>query len=285
MTFRMGGRSHSNYPSYMHYDVSYRKEHLTGRHTMKDSSCFKKSFWICVYIPVWPGVQWAVEAAIHLHCFPSGSSFWILLLRPDRRQVRKMLSHKYQSGSKTVFWLVLRYVLSHGYKAGHRATVDSFWYLTYCSFLVMLHFVTVGDLFSLVQSLGQQYDTHHSQRWKLNVFFHITSCRFGRRPVMFAMLAFQSISTIIAVFSPSWTMFAFFYFITGVGRVSSYVSAFVLGKYEKCMLLTLSHFDCFMSFYGRISSHLTFMPPCAILQALRSWVAESESCFHLWVFA
>lgn len=61
--------------------------------------------------------------------------------------------------------------------------------------------------------------------------FNLSNHRFGRKPVMFAALAFQSISAIIAVFSPFWSMFAFFYFITGFGRVSSYVSAFVLGKY------------------------------------------------------
>lgn len=65
-----------------------------------------------------------------------------------------------------------------------------------------------------------------------NLFcFYLSNCRFGRKPVMFATLAFQSTSAIIAVFSPVWSVFAFFYFITGFGRVSSYVSAFVLGKY------------------------------------------------------
>lgn len=45
-------------------------------------------------------------------------------------------------------------------------------------------------------------------------------------------MAFQAISTIIQMFSTSWMMFCILFFITGLGRVSSYVSAFVLGKCE-----------------------------------------------------
>ncbi|XP_056909363.1 organic cation/carnitine transporter 2-like [Takifugu flavidus] len=53
--------------------------------------------------------------------------------------------------------------------------------------------------------------------------------RFGRKPVIFATMAFQAIATIVQMFSNSWTMFCILFFITGLGRVSSYVSAFVLG--------------------------------------------------------
>uniref|UniRef100_H3C651 Uncharacterized protein n=1 Tax=Tetraodon nigroviridis TaxID=99883 RepID=H3C651_TETNG len=34
-------------------------------------------------------MQRAVEATVHIHRFPVGSSFWILLFRADRRQVWK----------------------------------------------------------------------------------------------------------------------------------------------------------------------------------------------------
>ncbi|CAG06338.1 unnamed protein product, partial [Tetraodon nigroviridis] len=53
--------------------------------------------------------------------------------------------------------------------------------------------------------------------------------RFGRKPVIFATMAFQAVATIIQMFSNSWIMFCILFFITGFGRVSSYVSAFVLG--------------------------------------------------------
>lgn len=49
-------------------------------------------------------------------------------------------------------------------------------------------------------------------------------------------MAFQAIATIVQMFSNSWTMFCVLYFITGLGRVSSYVSAFVLGKHEQLTL-------------------------------------------------
>lgn len=45
----------------------------------------------CSYMnsPVWPGMQWGVEAAVHLHSFLPGSSYWILLCRTALRQVLK----------------------------------------------------------------------------------------------------------------------------------------------------------------------------------------------------
>ncbi|XP_056910897.1 organic cation/carnitine transporter 2-like isoform X2 [Takifugu flavidus] len=92
-------------------------------------------------------------------------------------------------------------------------------------------------------TLVSEFDLVCSEQWKQpftstifllgvllgSLFSGQIADRFGRKPVMFATLAFQSISAVIAVFSPFWSMFAFFYFITGFGRVSSYVSAFVLG--------------------------------------------------------
>lgn len=71
--------------------------------------------------------------------------------------------------------------------------------------------------------------------WFLLFFFF--PCRFGRKPVMFGSIALQSLSTIAQVFSTSWPMFCVFYFLTGLGRVSSYLSSFVLGKSEYVLLL------------------------------------------------
>nr|XP_020467627.1 solute carrier family 22 member 5-like [Monopterus albus] len=55
------------------------------------------------------------------------------------------------------------------------------------------------------------------------------SDRFGRKPVLFATMAVQTIFTFAAIFSPSWTVFAILLFLSGLGQISNYVSGFVLG--------------------------------------------------------
>ncbi|GAA6230521.1 solute carrier family 22 member 5-like isoform X2 [Lates japonicus] len=56
------------------------------------------------------------------------------------------------------------------------------------------------------------------------------SDRFGRKPVLFATMAVQTIFTFAEIFSPSWTVFSILLFISGLGQISNYVSAFVLGS-------------------------------------------------------
>ncbi|XP_026183664.1 solute carrier family 22 member 4 isoform X2 [Mastacembelus armatus] len=53
--------------------------------------------------------------------------------------------------------------------------------------------------------------------------------RYGRKIVLFVTLAVQTVFTIIQVFSSSWTVFCIIFFIVGMGHISNYVSAFVLG--------------------------------------------------------
>ncbi|XP_030601584.1 solute carrier family 22 member 5 [Archocentrus centrarchus] len=55
------------------------------------------------------------------------------------------------------------------------------------------------------------------------------SDRYGRKIVLFATLAIQTLFTLIQVFSPSWTVFCALFFVVGVGHISNYVAAFVLG--------------------------------------------------------
>ncbi|KAM4620407.1 organic cation/carnitine transporter 2-like [Polymixia lowei] len=55
------------------------------------------------------------------------------------------------------------------------------------------------------------------------------SDRFGRKPVLFATMAVQTVFTFLQVFSPSWTVFSILFFIVGLGQISNYVAAFVLG--------------------------------------------------------
>ncbi|KAL3970756.1 kinesin family member 26 [Sarotherodon galilaeus] len=55
------------------------------------------------------------------------------------------------------------------------------------------------------------------------------SDRYGRKIVLFATQAVQTVFTLIQVFSPSWTAFCALFFVVGVGHISNYVAAFVLG--------------------------------------------------------
>uniref|UniRef100_A0A3Q1BB54 Major facilitator superfamily (MFS) profile domain-containing protein n=1 Tax=Amphiprion ocellaris TaxID=80972 RepID=A0A3Q1BB54_AMPOC len=55
------------------------------------------------------------------------------------------------------------------------------------------------------------------------------SDRFGRKPVLFATLAIQTIFSFVGIFAPSWTVLSIILFISGLGQISNYVSAFVLG--------------------------------------------------------
>ncbi|KAG8008534.1 Solute carrier family 22 member 5 [Nibea albiflora] len=52
---------------------------------------------------------------------------------------------------------------------------------------------------------------------------------FGRKPVLFATIAVQTAFTFASVFSVSWTMFTILLFINGLGQMSNFVSALVLG--------------------------------------------------------
>ncbi|CAJ1063491.1 solute carrier family 22 member 4-like isoform X1 [Xyrichtys novacula] len=55
------------------------------------------------------------------------------------------------------------------------------------------------------------------------------SDRYGRKIVLFATIALQTLATLVQVFSQSWVMFCAIYFVVGFGSISKYVAAFVLG--------------------------------------------------------
>ncbi|KAI7796115.1 putative solute carrier family 22 member 5-like [Triplophysa rosa] len=55
------------------------------------------------------------------------------------------------------------------------------------------------------------------------------SDRFGRKPVLFTTMMVQTFFTFIQVFSPSWEVFSILFFVVGLGQISNYVAAFVLG--------------------------------------------------------
>ncbi|XP_038651896.1 solute carrier family 22 member 4-like isoform X2 [Scyliorhinus canicula] len=56
------------------------------------------------------------------------------------------------------------------------------------------------------------------------------SDRFGRKIILFATMAIQTGFSIIQAFSPNWEMFCFLNFLVGIGQISNYVAAFVLGS-------------------------------------------------------
>ncbi|KAL0994543.1 hypothetical protein UPYG_G00123770 [Umbra pygmaea] len=53
---------------------------------------------------------------------------------------------------------------------------------------------------------------------------------FGRKPVLFGTMAVQTFFTFLQVFSQSWEMFSVLFFLVGLGQISNYVAAFVLGS-------------------------------------------------------
>ncbi|XP_048399777.2 organic cation/carnitine transporter 2-like isoform X2 [Stegostoma tigrinum] len=55
------------------------------------------------------------------------------------------------------------------------------------------------------------------------------SDRFGRKVILFATMALQTGFSMIQAFSPNWEIFCFLNFLVGLGQISNYVAAFVLG--------------------------------------------------------
>ncbi|KAG8439199.1 hypothetical protein GDO86_005425 [Hymenochirus boettgeri] len=55
------------------------------------------------------------------------------------------------------------------------------------------------------------------------------SDRFGRKKILFVTIALQTGFSIVQVFSTNWEMFSIILIIVGMGQISNYVTAFVLG--------------------------------------------------------
>ena len=64
--------------------------------------------------------------------------------------------------------------------------------------------------------------------------------RYGRKIVLFVTIALQAVFTFIMVFSQSWLMFCALFFIVGMGQISNYMSAFVLGTFIPLYSLILT---------------------------------------------
>ncbi|KAF7651324.1 hypothetical protein LDENG_00112500 [Lucifuga dentata] len=92
-------------------------------------------------------------------------------------------------------------------------------------------------------TIVSEYDLVCNEQWKqpftTTVYFIGVLCgfffsgqisdRFGRKPVLFATMAVQTIFTVAQIFSSSWTTFTILHFFFGLGEMSNYLAAFVLG--------------------------------------------------------
>uniref|UniRef100_A0A665VFA6 Solute carrier family 22 member 21 n=1 Tax=Echeneis naucrates TaxID=173247 RepID=A0A665VFA6_ECHNA len=94
-----------------------------------------------------------------------------------------------------------------------------------------------------ISTITSEWDLVCDDRWKnpltSSVFFSgvLTGSfisgqladRYGRKVMMFVTITVQTVFTLIQAFSPSWTVFCAMFFVVGYGKISNYISAFVLG--------------------------------------------------------
>lgn len=55
------------------------------------------------------------------------------------------------------------------------------------------------------------------------------SDKYGRKPILFATMAVQTVFTFLQVFANSWILFTILLFLNGLGQMSNFVAALVLG--------------------------------------------------------
>ncbi|GAA6230520.1 solute carrier family 22 member 5-like [Lates japonicus] len=94
-----------------------------------------------------------------------------------------------------------------------------------------------------IATIVSEWDLVCDNRWKSPLTSSVFFCgvltgsfisgqlsdRYGRKTVLVVTIAVQIVFTFFEIFSQSWAVFCALYFVVGVGQISNYVAAFVLG--------------------------------------------------------
>ncbi|XP_054610757.1 solute carrier family 22 member 4-like [Dunckerocampus dactyliophorus] len=99
-------------------------------------------------------------------------------------------------------------------------------------------------------------------------FSGVLSDRFGRKPVLFATMAVQAVFNLAQIASPSWEVLCVFFFCSGLGNISNYISCYVLGT----EILTGKARVAYASMGVCIGFALGYMMLPLVAYFLRSWM-------------